>query len=183
MPPRAEKPRTYEYSTHEPDVVSHEDWARLTTVIEALPTREPRGRKLFAARFPVMGGSQYILFTERFTDAVEIITQNDGTIELPPPQHPKEAPRGARIVAPKPISDIEWNELARQPSYRGNFLCPPRERGRDLAESTEGACFDGGPGLGPVFVLTSRDAVAFEVFARSAETGRLRCVANQLMDV
>jgi len=106
------------------------DLSNARKLLASFPPTAPQGRKLFAVEF----GSEFVLFTERLTDVLVIMTFSDKHVELHTfAATPIRKPDGAEVIRPTEIADAEWDELARVPCYRRTFACPPAGRGAELA--------------------------------------------------
>ncbi len=181
MTQRNARKATYDYRTQEPRALAKSRRRKIAAILNGVPRAKYQGRKLFGAEFFPMGSAECIVFTERLTDAVAVRFYNefhDSKVELVMPVGTALLPMGETPIDPKPISDDEWNELARQPCYRNTFSIPPGPaRGEELAGSLDGARFDGDRRLGPIFLVSS-PGLGCDLFAREAGRGKLRRVLD-----
>ena len=133
----------FSYSADKPIRVGAEAMKRLRFPLLALRSPASFARALCAVEFARVGASLHVLMTERLDDAVAVLSES-GSPRIELCSFTMVRPEGDRLVRPAPIADATWDRLARyelDQSESQVFSRPNGERGRRLAQSTQGARF------------------------------------------
>jgi hypothetical protein len=150
--------------------VSSEVLEKIMELLAPYPHREPTRERLFVVKFPVVQGSQYLLFTEKLEDLSTAAALDDGRWRLVFGVR-SPMPDGRTLVHPQRLEDSDWDALARTAEVGG---CDD-DAGQHLAANCVGARFPLGGGREVLLVTDVKGDVA-RLFVRASKSRTPQCV-------